>query len=196
MNTRLLPLAFLLFAFKFSLAQELPTYSPNTPESSSLMKYIDNPVSNYTGKASVSIPIYTIESRDLTVPISLNYHSGGIGVAEESSWVGLGWSLQAGGVITRKIRGLDDLKVEGYYFNSELPDPPTSPPLTGDYSPTYHDLVRGVYGSNPPAGLYQYPLYNDGIEKDYFNYLVDPGYDWTSDLYYIFVAWVFREICF
>ncbi len=42
------------------------------------------------------------QRRPLSVPIALNYHAGGLKVGETSSWVGLGWSLQAGG----KLRGV------------------------------------------------------------------------------------------
>lgn len=77
-----------------------------------LSKYADIPVSNYTGIPTISIPLYTIKSGDLTLPIHLSYHGSGIKVSEESSNIGLGWVLNAGGVITREIRGIDDFKNE------------------------------------------------------------------------------------
>jgi len=88
---------------------------PPSPEAAGLGKYGDIPVSAYTGIPSISIPIYTIDSRGLQVPISLSYHAGGVRVEEEASWVGLGWSLNAGGAITRNIRGKDDFGSYGYY---------------------------------------------------------------------------------
>ncbi len=42
------------------------------------------------------------------MPISLSYQAGGIKVQEPASWVGAGWSLQAGGVITRTVMGAPD----------------------------------------------------------------------------------------
>jgi hypothetical protein len=48
------------------------------------------------------------------LPISLSYHSGGMKVEEVASSVGLGWSLTAGGVITRSMHGGPD--EEGGYF--------------------------------------------------------------------------------
>lgn len=46
----------------------------------------------------------------MSVPVSISYHPSGIKVNEISSVVGLGWSLNAGGVITRLVRGAPDLK--------------------------------------------------------------------------------------
>lgn len=87
---------------------------PPSPEASSLGKYADVPVSLYTGIPQVSIPIYTIQEKGIQIPISLNYHAGGVRVEEHASWVGLGWSLNAGGIITRSVVGGADDQNGGY----------------------------------------------------------------------------------
>src|SRR3954462_15371526 len=79
-----------------------------SPNVQAMQKYGDIPVSAYTGIANISIPLYTIQFRDITVPISLSYHASGIKVAEEASQVGLGWVLNAGGTISRTVMGDDD----------------------------------------------------------------------------------------
>ncbi len=66
------------------------------------------PVSNYTGRAKVEIPIYTIEDGAITVPISLSYNTGGIKVNTVASNVGLNWSLNAGGSIAKVVQGVED----------------------------------------------------------------------------------------
>lgn len=86
----------------------LKTVVAPSPNASALGKYGEIPVGLYTGIANISVPIYTVKGRELEVPISLNYHAGGIRVEEIASWVGIGWSLNAGGVITRTIRGGPD----------------------------------------------------------------------------------------
>ncbi|MDX2250233.1 MAG: RHS repeat domain-containing protein [Bacteroidia bacterium] len=109
----------ILLAVGKSLSQvELPDVIPPSPTAASLGEYGDIPVSQYTGIPNISIPLYALQSRDISLPISLNYHAGGIKVEEEASWVGLGWSLNAGGVITRSVRGLDDLGLLGYPFDT------------------------------------------------------------------------------
>jgi hypothetical protein len=79
-----------------------------SPTAASLGKYGDIPVSYNTGIPNISIPIYTVKSGGLSLPISLSYHAGGLKVQEQASWVGAGWSLNAGGVITRTVVGGPD----------------------------------------------------------------------------------------
>src|ERR1700748_1369688 len=67
----------------------IPSIIPPSPNAATLMKFSDVPVSPYTGTADVSVPIYQIQARGLTVPVSLNYHTGGIRLKEEAGWVGL-----------------------------------------------------------------------------------------------------------
>ncbi len=88
---------------------------PPSPEAASMGKYGDIPVNTYTGLPSIDVPIYTLAGRNLQVPVSLSYYAGGIKVDEIASRVGLGWSLNAGGVITRSVRGLPD-EIEGGYL--------------------------------------------------------------------------------
>lgn len=84
--------------------QTPPQFIPPSPNAYSLGKYGDVPVSLYTGVPDITIPIWTLRERDLLVDVSLSYHGSGIKVDEVASWVGLGWVINAGGVITRKIR--------------------------------------------------------------------------------------------
>src|SRR5579871_1126609 len=82
-----------------------------SPNATALAKVTDIPVSFHTGVPNIDIPIYTVHEGPLTMPVSLSYHASGIKVMEQSSWVGAGWSLNAGGVITRAVRGLPDEKM-------------------------------------------------------------------------------------
>lgn len=58
-----------------------------------------NPV---TGDFSYNIPLMSVEG----YPLNLSYQAG-IGMDQEASWVGLGWSLNPG-VLNRTMRGLPD----------------------------------------------------------------------------------------
>ncbi len=104
----------------------VPNVVPPSPDAAALMKFVDVPVSAYTGAADISVPVYTIHAKGLDIPISLSYHTGGIRLDEEASWVGLGWTLNAGGVISRTINDKDDLG--GMYFGQPVPQ------LQGDIS--------------------------------------------------------------
>lgn len=85
------------------------------PNAASLGQYADMPVNYSTGAPSIGIPIYTVKDGKLSVPISLSYHASGIRVGQPASWVGQGWSLNAGGMITRTVMGLPDEYGNGYY---------------------------------------------------------------------------------
>lgn len=123
------------FVFSFAIITDGQTEMPNSPEAAIAQKFVDVPVSLYSGSPQFSIPIYDAVSRDVSIPITLSFHSNGIRVQEEASWVGLGWHLSAGGMITREIRGYDDfggigpdcLSTLSYESSiSQLPAPPTS----------------------------------------------------------------------
>jgi hypothetical protein len=87
---------------------------PASADAAALGKFGKTPVSFYTGIPDISIPLYTVKSGDLTLPISINYHGGGIKVEEQASSVGLGWALNAGGAITRTVRGKPDEDQNGF----------------------------------------------------------------------------------
>jgi hypothetical protein len=99
--------------------QTLTNYIPKivTPDAGSLGEYGQVPVSLYNGLPDITIPIYTIKTRSLQVPISLKYYAGGNRVDDHPGWVGLGWSLHAGGVITRITNGLNDEADNNQLYN-------------------------------------------------------------------------------
>ncbi len=108
-----------LFCVQFLLAQnpeiktDLPTIIPPSPSVSALMKFEEVPVSNYTGVPNISIPLFTTPtlSKDIAISLSLNYHSG-VGANDVAGDAGLGWSLFAGGTVSRTVRSLPDEQLE------------------------------------------------------------------------------------
>ncbi len=101
-----------------------PSVIPPSPNAVSLGIFGDIPVGHYTGIPNIEIPLYEVVSGDISVPIKLQYHASGIKVTQEASWVGLGWALNAGGVITRSVRGWDDFgeyPVLGHTYAGDLP---------------------------------------------------------------------------
>jgi len=93
----------------------LPSMTPPSPNAISLGKYGDVPVGLYTGIPNINVPLYSIKVGNFTLPISLSYHSQGLKVEENAGWVGLGWSLNAGGTITRTVHGLPDDGPGGFW---------------------------------------------------------------------------------
>lgn len=91
-----------------------------SPTAASLGRFGDVPVNLYTGIPDISIPLFTVKGRTLELPITLRYHAGGIRVEEIGGWAGLGWTLEAGGVITRTVRGNVDEFSDGYFHTGEV----------------------------------------------------------------------------
>lgn len=85
-----------------------------SPTAASLGKFGDIPVSLYTGTPSINVPLHTVRGRTMSVPVSLSYHASGVKVEEIPGWVGAGWALNAGGVITRTVRALPDDGEKGF----------------------------------------------------------------------------------
>lgn len=104
-----LALLCLVFIPLYASAQDRDQIIPPSPEASGLGQFGNTPVSLYTGTPNISIPIWELAGRESSVPVSLSYGgTGGIKVEEMATWVGLGWNLQAGGVITRTVNGHPD----------------------------------------------------------------------------------------
>ena len=112
----------------------MPKITPPSPNVSAMQRYGDIPVGLYSGVPNISVPLYEIKSDDITVPISISYHASGVKVADEASRIGLGWVLNAGGVISRNIVGKDDFSYNGgfYYHNTSTPDIVNGPPYLGN----------------------------------------------------------------
>jgi hypothetical protein len=79
-----------------------------TPEVTAFQKVNFLPINLYSGKPEINIPLYVVKSGDIEIPISLKYDIGENKVDGIATNVGWGWSLQAGGNITRIIRDIDD----------------------------------------------------------------------------------------
>lgn len=164
-----------------------PTIIPPSPNAASLGKFGDVPVSPYTGTTDVSIPIYTLQAKGVSVPVTLAYHTGGIRLSEESGWSGLGWALSAGGMISRSINGKDDFV--GPYFTSDFIVGNAMPDIKGrlvqhPFYPPFM-LPMGVWGYD---FVCRYKVYTQTDTIDLFNpfksEFSSPGYyDLEPDSY-------------
>jgi hypothetical protein len=161
-----------------------PTIIPPSPNAASLGKFGDIPVSPYTGTTDVSIPIYTVQAKGISVPVTLSYHTGGIRLSEESGWVGLGWALQAGGMISRTVNDKDDFT--GGYYNSDLVTP--VPEVKGKlvpHIPYQNSIAMGTWGYH---FLCRYFVYTEFGKTDFFNsfknvFASPASYDLEPDTY-------------
>ena len=96
-------------------ATQLEDILPPSPEAASRVKYADVPFTHSTGAAEYSVPVYEMKGRRLTIPISLDYCSNGIRMDEIAGVAGLGWTLNAGGCITREVVYMPDEFTDGTF---------------------------------------------------------------------------------
>lgn len=130
-------LSFIIISSFSVLSQDLslqPQFTlPPPPEASALFKSTEIPVSHTTGVPSIGIPIYEIQLKEMTIPISLKYNSSGIRVDEVASSVGLGWALEAGGMISTMVVGTPDFEGLGYMDAQAYPEDREMNPIFGQH---------------------------------------------------------------
>lgn len=92
----------------FAQSKFMDQYIMPDPQVWGMVKYGGQTPDLYTGTVRAEIPIYTYKDPDFEIPISLSYASNGYMPNTQANFVGLGWSLNAGGCITRRVQGIRD----------------------------------------------------------------------------------------
>ncbi|WP_394974847.1 RHS repeat domain-containing protein [uncultured Croceitalea sp.] len=102
----------ILFLFGYTIFSQdisLPQLTPPSPTVSNLMSFEEVPVDYYTGQPDIGIPLFSKKlNGNLGMTIALKYHTSGVKIDNRSGWTGTGWSLFAGGSISRTVRGTPD----------------------------------------------------------------------------------------
>ena len=88
-----------------------------SPQASDLGRFGNIPMSYYTGRANVTVPIHSFNERGVPLDIYLSYDTSGLLMHKLPGWVGPGWTLNAGGCITRVQNGLGD-EIQFDYLSS------------------------------------------------------------------------------
>ncbi|MEQ9403515.1 MAG: RHS repeat domain-containing protein [Cyclobacteriaceae bacterium] len=134
---------------------EQPDLIPPSPAATAFQRVGVEQTSPYTGGADISIPLYNLKLNELSVPISLKYTGiHGIKVQEIASWVGLGWSLNAGGAVSRTVRGLPDEKSgKGFRVTGPLPNDIYDNNIVQEYI----DILNGDMDGEPDFFNYSGP---------------------------------------
>ena len=166
---------------------------PAAPAANNLMKFEEVPVSNYTGIPDITIPIAGIPTNNpkVAMNVSLNYHPLNAKPDDKSGETGLGWSLFAGGSITRTVRGTPDdrsvlASLGGQPTIGILIDEFTSGIANKNYTRKYLDALATGIGLDPGNIQFKTLFY----EALYLN-----RYDTEYDLYqYNFMGYSGRFI--
>ncbi|WP_223600689.1 hypothetical protein [Chryseobacterium sp. GVT01B] len=109
------------------------------PSVSSLATYTNTPISNATGIPDTSFPLLGLPTynNETSLNVGLSYNPMNVSESEPASQVGRGWSLFAGGVISRSIENdidemLDNSNSNNYYQN--------------EFDDTYYYNLPGISG--------------------------------------------------
>ncbi len=153
-----------------SNSADLDVNEPKSPTTGALLKYLDFSSSGNSGAPDISIPIYEIKAGALSLPISINYNSTGIKVADEAGNIGLNWNLIVGGIISRSVVGKPD---DNSYYNDVYPslsDPAYS--MTGNPNDfdVAHGIGMGAYDGCPDLYSYNLPGSESGKFVNIPNY--------------------------
>lgn len=145
----------LFFSTIYTITAQQTFKAPEAPRTFEYTKYDQIPTGEYTGIPNISIPLYTMQSDNVKIPLTLQYHAGGIRVSEEASYVGLGWNLNFG-IITQTINGKDDLVSSPFRKKQKLIY--RNSPLVNQW-PIVCSIING-------PGVYCVP---DGVVENYFS---------------------------
>ncbi len=143
----------------------LPFGQPATPspEPAHTNRLKDVTVNLNTGTPTIPLPLYTLQEGSLSVPIGLFYSAVGMKAGEVAPWTGLGWTLTAGGMISRVVRGLPD---EGkLQLNSFTTDNFT--PRTGYYKHFYNAYGNGSNDNDKEPDLYYLNIHGQSYEMTF-----------------------------
>ncbi len=146
-----------------------------TPEASAFKKYGEESVNEYTGTADISVPLYTIKSKDVEIPLVLRYDASGIKVEQEASWVGLGWNLMVGGCINYVCAGEHDQYTQSYISNQTWTEYLTkihTANISGTQYFNYQTDDINTWMNCVPHSFAFEPPYYDNLSQDMRNYLM------------------------
>lgn len=121
MKTKILILTALLANTVCGLAQESaqsddtkkyaqPVEHPSvySPQVEAMMRYDNSSVNLNTGTVSLTVPLVEFDDPDFDLDVSITYSSDGFKPLQPDNFVGMGWRLNCGGVITREVHGIPD----------------------------------------------------------------------------------------
>ncbi|MCI4647665.1 hypothetical protein, partial [Phaeodactylibacter sp.] len=165
-------------------AQDEEYYPTPGTSIASTSKGANTTVNEFTGAISVSIPLLSVKSESYTLPISLNYTSQGAKVGQIASWVGMGWNLNAGGVITRQVNDLPDdahnFSGDGYLYNGQTVDDIYGK-YFGQLSSSEEDYMF-KYGKDSEPDIFYFNIGGGISGKFFFDKNGDPQLESQADL--------------
>lgn len=127
---------------------------PPSPEAAELGRYGNVPISLFTGTPSINVPLYELKGSNTSLNINLSFNASGFKPTDPATWCGSGWSLNAGGVITRAVRGNPD-NASNYFGVADVLNPPPMADIFGQ--DTYmHKINEHEIETQPDVYYYNF----------------------------------------
>ncbi|MCD8185042.1 MAG: hypothetical protein LUD68_00845 [Rikenellaceae bacterium] len=101
-----------------------------SPQVALMNRYGEYPVDYSTGLVDITIPLYTMQTASLSIPLEIKFHPSGLRADEREGLFGIRWALSGLGHISRTIKGYPD--DYSYPFNTDI--------SSTSYRPTFNDL--------------------------------------------------------
>lgn len=160
-----LPLMGVMFCFLFfsvsvcgqstnTIPLDVPQVVPVSPTVTAMEKYQSYPVSHCTGIPDITIPLYEIVAGEITIPVTLSYHSSGLKPKESSGIAGTGWMLNLEPSISRQINGVPDEKYNSGWFYVSNIQRPWNPDELMEF---YDSKVNNAIDIRPDKYTYKLP---------------------------------------
>ncbi|MCS3533056.1 hypothetical protein [Chryseobacterium sp. JUb7] len=174
-----LSLSILLSSIVFSQnMQTAGAIQIKTPQSYAFEKYGNVPINLYTGTLDLKVPIFSLPTSNGTnIDIFVSYDSSGFLPHKKSDYAGTGWSLLAGGRITRTLNRAPD----------EYQGNPTANGGLFDLGPDLHGFLTGVRLNSFTNNQTVYDLYSGVGGTTALNWRlgsVQNGYEGTPDVFH------------
>ncbi|MGJ1444845.1 hypothetical protein ACR79S_19270 [Sphingobacterium spiritivorum] len=181
-------LIYSFFSFSFNLFGQTDQYKIKpqiaSPDVAAFLRYGEYNVGVNTGVPDIKIPLFKVQSGSLSYDVDVDYNASGIKVSQVASSVGLGWSLNSGGVISRSVRALPDEYAQRGYIDLNVSYEEKYSYTTNQQKQVYADLF---YDGEPDVFSFRLPTGEGGkfiydVSKRKFINDFDPGIkiDWIN----------------
>lgn len=141
---KILYIFFLLIIPNLSIAQIdsknpfKPIVFSNSPNSASLGQYNPFEIDLFSGNPNISFNLFEYNKDNYNLNIDISYNLSSVKPDIPPTWVGVGWNLNVGGVITRTVKGgVDEVLINNYTPNNKF-----------SYYDNYNNLAISDWDSN------------------------------------------------